>query len=235
MKAIIRRKSSMMGKVLEFERAYPSEDASHTALVTRLGEVVSQITARFTEALTGSDQRHAATVQRKALRRQLVRRARHVEAVVRAASETTPALLEVFTPAPRRASNREFIIAVRRLIELATIHQEVLIAAGLGNSVIGELATLLEQFDAISTAADAGLRERITANADLLALTADGMALVGLLDGLNAIRFEGQPVPLAAYTSARNVFGPFTRGGELLDEEITGTIPPAPRADDAAA
>ncbi|MGE3495039.1 MAG: hypothetical protein AB7N73_10105 [Gemmatimonadales bacterium] len=61
------------------------------------------------------------------------------------------------------------------------------------------------------------------------------MTLIGLVDGLNAIRFEGHPVPLAAYTSARNVFGPFTRDGELLDEEITGTIPPAPRADDAAA
>lgn len=235
MKAIIRRKSSMMGKVLEFERAYPSEDAGHTALVTRLGELVSQINTRFTEALTGSDQRHAATAQRKALRRVLLRRVRHLENVARVASATTPTLLEAFTPVPLRVSNRAFIVAVRRLVELATVHQEALLAAGLGGTLTAELGERLAEYDTISAAADAGLREQVTANADLTALAREGMDLVGLLDGLNAIRFEGQPVPMAAYASARNIFGPFTRGGEVLDEDITGSIPPAPRADDAAA
>ena len=39
------------------------------------------------------------------------------------------------------------------------------------------------------------------------------LATVRVLDGLNAVRFADQPGERAKWESARNVFGPVTRGG----------------------
>jgi len=42
MQATVRRKLSMAGRVLRFERSYPSTDASHTGVVDRLEQLLSR-------------------------------------------------------------------------------------------------------------------------------------------------------------------------------------------------
>jgi hypothetical protein len=52
--------------------------------------------------------------------------------------------------------------------------------------------------------------------------------MVQILDGLNAVRFAKEPELLAAWKSARNVFGPFTRSREDEPEEgVIGLLPPS--------
>ena len=51
--------------------------------------------------------------------------------------------------------------------------------------------------------------------------------MVQILDGLNAVRFAKEPELLAAWKSARNVFGPFTRTRDDEPEEgVIGLLPP---------
>src|SRR5690606_6403840 len=71
-----------------------------------------------------------------------------------------------------------------------------------------------------STAADTGREAHVQARAVFTTLRSDVLEVVRVLDGLNAARSPGQR---AKWESARNVFGPVTRGGEVTDPTLLGS------------
>lgn len=223
MEAIIRRKLSMAGKALAFERANPATDASHTNVVARLDALVTRTDAVFLQERKGSVGQQAATNRRHELRDQLHIRMRHLVTVAKAASRTEPALAGQFVAASISAPNRIFIGTAKVLLELATQHQDSLVAAGLGTSFVAEATDLIAQFEAVSLDGDNGRRNHVEARADFAGLVAECMEVVGVIDGLNRVRFEKEPELLATWKSVRNVFGPFVKKEEALP---SAALPP---------
>ena len=80
--------------------------------------------------------------------------------------------------------------------------------------------------------ASAGRQQHAGATADLRAVAAEIVALVERINALNRHRFRGDPDLLAAWDSARNVFGPIKRStGPPASEPPPNPPPVTPPAD----
>jgi hypothetical protein len=63
--------------------------------------------------------------------------------------------------------------------------------------------------------------------------SAECMELANVLDGSNRARFASDTKQLAAWESARNVFGPFTRSEpQAVDSSVVCEVPSTPAADE---
>ncbi|HRP08695.1 MAG TPA: hypothetical protein PLL69_09415 [Gemmatimonadales bacterium] len=76
----------------------------------------------------------------------------------------------------------------------------------------------------MSGAADDARGDHVGARAALLELTREVLELLKVLDGLNTVRLAGQADLLAEWTSARNVFGPVSRGSAVTPPEQLGGL-----------
>jgi hypothetical protein len=227
MQAVIRRKLSMAGKALAFERAHPSTDASHQAVVARLEEVVTRVDAVFTQERLGTVGARAAAARRKTVRRTLRMRIRHLARVGAIAAAEDPLLTGKFIPPSYSGPNRIFLGTAKALLLEATTHQEALLASGLGESFLADFTAAITAFEAAAEEIATGRREHVAARVDFDELGKECIAMVQILDGLNAARFAKEPELLAAWKSARNVFGPFTRSRDDEPEEgVIGLLPP---------
>jgi hypothetical protein len=226
MDATTRRKLSMAAKALAFERAQPSEDASHAAVVARLTGVVAAADLAVGTEEAGTREERLARRRRRMFRRALRERLRHLDRVSRVSGG---ALSGKFAPPPHNAPNRAFIAAARRRFEDATAAQEALLAAGLGGSFLLELEAGLAEFDREGTSADDARGDHVRARSELGSLAAEAVRQVNVLDGLNATRFATQPALLDEWRAMRNIFGPVSRSsGE--PELPTAEEPSAPNA-----
>lgn len=237
MDSITRRKLSMARQALAFERAHPSTDTSHQAVVTRLQELVGRVDAVFIQERTGSVGERAAAARRRAVRRTLRMRLRHLARVGAIAALTTPALTGKFIPPEPAGPNRVFVGVAKALLKEATEHQAPLLAAGLGDGFLADFTAAIAAFEFEAGEITERKLDHITARADLDRLGKECIAMVQLLDGLNEARFQKEPENLTAWRSARNVFGPFTRkADEEQDPSVVGLLPPTtPVADQIAA
>lgn len=238
MDAKTRRTISMVKRVLAFETAHTSDDASQIAIVTKLQEIHSQLATLLETENAGRVEERAATNRRQRIRRDLKRQVRHLLMVVDIAAETDPDLAAHFVGPEAGAPNRQFYTVVRSLEALAREHEALLLTAGLGQTYLTDLTTNLEAFDAASAATDAGRGDHVDARSDLLAFTTKCIDLVRVLDGLNQARYIMTPERLRLWDSARNIYGPVGREGGA--EEATPDAPAAgasesPAADQAAA
>ncbi|MCA9767433.1 MAG: hypothetical protein KC485_01240, partial [Gemmatimonadetes bacterium] len=97
----------------------------------------------------------------------------------------------------------------------------------------------LAAFAAASDESGASRNAHVDARSSLLAVAEQCRDLVGVLDGLNAARYAKTPERLAAWESARNVYGPVTRSsGSDADADVATPEAPAPTtppADEAVA
>ncbi len=237
MQAVIRRKLSMARRVLAFEQAHPSGDSSHQGVVAKLTTIIGRVDTVFSRQHLGRLAEHSALARRKGTRRILRMRLRHLVTVAAIVSRDDTSFLETFAAPKYYGPNREFIGIARAFLEKATLHAEPLIAAGLGNNFLDDLANAINAFEIASAEADDGRREHVTARADFSELARDVANCVGILDGLNAERFAREPEVLAAWTSARNVYGPIRRKTQVEIPEVAGYLPPpaAPGASQLAA
>jgi hypothetical protein len=225
MDSITRRKLSMARLALTFEHKHPSTDPSHQAVVTRLEALVGRIDAVFTQQELGTVGERAAAARRRTVRRTLRMRLKHLARVGAIAALETPALTGKFIPPMASGPNRVFVGTAKAMQREATTHHDLLLAAGLGADFLQRFDTAIADFEAAAAAASEGRLDHIAARADFERLGKECLAMVKLLDGLNEARFEKEPEQLAAWQSARNVFGPFTRlRGET--ETPMGLLPP---------
>ncbi|MES2304964.1 MAG: hypothetical protein V4558_05630 [Gemmatimonadota bacterium] len=233
MQAIIRRKMSMAGKALAFERAYPATDESHAGVVARLAALVTKFDSIISQERSGAVGEHAAVARRKKLRQDVRERLRHLVRVADFAAKENPDLAGKFVGPQYNGPNRVFLGIARTLLQQATDQQDLLVKAGLGTTFIEDLTKSIAAFLAASLDLDAGRRNHIGARADFGHIADQCIGLVGVLDGLNTARFSDDPDLLAAWKATRNVFGPFTKHD--IEDGVVGSIPPAPGADEKVA
>jgi monoamine oxidase len=211
MQAVIRRKLSMAGQVLAFERAHPSTDPSHQVVVTRLAALVGRVDEVFTQERMGTVGERAAARYRRRVRRGLRMRMRHLVHVGAVAAVDDPHLTGKFVPPPTGCPNRVFLGTARALLLEATAHHDTLLANGLGTAFLIEFAEAIKSFERASIAIDTGRRDHVAARVDFTELARTAVSLVRLLHGLNSARFAREPEVLAAWESAREAGHPKRR------------------------
>ncbi|MES2306990.1 MAG: hypothetical protein V4558_15925 [Gemmatimonadota bacterium] len=233
MQGKIRRKLSMAARALDFARTHASTDAGYTTIVTRLEERVARADTLAIQELDGVGGESAAVARRADLRHTMHERLlRHLARVAGLATRAHPELAGQIVMPRTNIPNRAFLTAAKSMLAGATARTDLLLPFGLGDTLIPELTKAIEQFDAATSTAHSGRVGHVGARADLTAVTEECVALVGVLDGLMATRYNGDAENLAAWESARNVLGPFVKKSKEEAQAVTPA--PAPGAEKAA-
>ena len=150
----------------------------------------------------------ASTARREALRRRIHHGLlKHLVSVAELAATEQPGLEERYEVPATNAPNEKFRTIARRMLEKGQSQQELLAKHGLSDSLLPDLAAAVDEFDASVAESNEGRRGHVGARAELKAVSDEVMLLVGMLDGLNRYRFEGNAELLAAWESARKVMG----------------------------
>ena len=198
----------MAVRVRDFSRAKPSTSANYTLVLDQLDGCIVKLEALSKQEQDGVTASRAATARRKALRQRIHQGLLgHLVSCAELAAAGKPGVDERYELPETNAPNEKFRVAARRLLEQGQAEQELLVGHGLSDTLLGDLSTALDQFDASVAESNEGRRGHVGARAELKAVSDEVMLLVGMLDGLNRYRFEGNAELLAAWESARKVVG----------------------------
>jgi len=214
MDAMVRRKIEMAARVAEFSRSNPADDPSYEMLVAKLESLLAQGAVLAERERVGRLASRSAARRRLALMRALeVKLMPHVIRVARVAEKESPEVGGKFAfPRDTRAT-QTFLTAVAGMVATAEASRELLVRHGLSAQVLEAVAKAVEELRSNIGAMTVARREHIEARAAFRVLAAEMMQVVGVLDGLNRFRFLSDPARMGAWSSAKNVVGPFVRGG----------------------
>ena len=215
MNAVLRRRLERAARVRDFFRAHKTDGAGEGTALARLEELLQRAEALAAQQQTGVVATRSATLQRDKLRRGLQTEIlRYLVAVGAVAAKENTALLAQFRLPRTSASNQAFITTARRMLELASAQKELLVSQGMSATLLDDLTAALGEFEQTLEATRAGRRDHVGASADLQAVTKEIAEQVRVLDGLVRYRFKGNAELIAAWSSARNVLGPFKAPSE---------------------
>ena len=107
-------------------------------------------------------------------------------------------------------SHQTFVTAAHGILEKASALKDVLISRGMATTLLDDLT----EYEKTLEATRAGRRDHVGASSDLNAVASEIAEQVCVLDGLVSYRFGSNPELMAAWTSARNVLGPFKSKSE---------------------
>lgn len=220
MDARTRRTLSMAEKVLRFEREHPSEDPGQQATTARLEGLLTEASALVTQENLGHASESAARNRRRRTRAALHKALRHLVNVADVVARQLPTLEGEFVMPKHGSPGRKFIGQARTLLAQAGEQREAFTAAGIGTGYFEQAEAAIAAYDAAGGEADEGRGAHVRAGALFREITSEVLATVRVLDGLNAARFADLPGERARWESARNVFGPVTRGGEVIDPAV---------------
>lgn len=223
MRAKTRWVFSMVKRVIAFETAHPSDDASHAAAVDSLKELYATLPTVVEVENLGRRTERQSTARRKDARENLLRQARHLVRVAEIAQRTEPALKGSFVPPRHGAPNRTFLDAARSLQPPLEANLELLLASGLGSTFQEEFTAGLTAFEEASQTSTESRNAHIEGRNGLLALADACRQLVWVLDGLNKGRFRDLPDRLDTWRAASNVYGPVNRSGADAAAETPAT------------
>lgn len=219
----------MVARVLDFAAAYPSTDASYTALVTRMRDRASRADELAVQQRDGRMQQLAATGRRRAARDTIQRvQLRHLVRVAGLAAKDHPELKALVAKLPKAGPHKTIITVAKALYTAAITQKNALVAAGLGDTFLDELKSSIADFDQATLDVHTGVRAHVGAAADLMSVTDECVQIAALLDGFYQVRFRAVPEAMAAWTSAHNVVGPFQHRAALGDTPATPIEPGAP-------
>ena len=236
----VRRKVARGPGALGFQKANPSTDPGVVVLFTRLGQLVDRAKVLVQERGEKHNAFRAGTDRRAQHRRRLrVGLLRLFSRAGQAVARTEPALEQKFRSIRPRITSLDFAASARSLIDAAREAGEKLAPEGITPALIDEAAALLAQYESAAVEAGESKNLRIKARAELSAVAAEIMGVLGRLDGLLRHRLADNPELLAAWDSARTGTGPIqsrTNGHEPAVQPPTGvTPPPDPAAGQARA
>ena len=209
MNKVLRRRLEMAERVRDFLRAHQTDGVGQGLGLAKLEELVTRAQALAAQQRVGVAMSRRATKQRNEVRRVLQGKIlKYMRVVGRVAAKQNGELANQF-PLPAANSTTEALLtAARATLEKATAQKEVLIALGMSQKVLDELAAALGEFDKTLEATRAGRREHVGASADLEALGLELAEQVKLLDGVVQYRFGDDAELMGAWASVRNVVAP---------------------------
>jgi hypothetical protein len=209
MKSRTRRRIEMGRSVLAFCEAHPDTSAGHAKTLSSLKEALDRAAELIRLQRDGFADVRGATVQKRDLRRIIVRtQLRHVVRVAELAASEVPEVLQKFVLPREQIPYLEFQAAAHALVAEALNQTELLVKHGLAETLLEDLVKNLELFDKAMGQSTDARRTHVTASAELDAIGDEIVHLVKVMDTLNRSRFHGSVELLAAWESASNVFGP---------------------------
>jgi hypothetical protein len=208
MKATTRRKLDMANRVQGFCRAHPAVDPGYSTVLAHFEDCLTRAEQLAKTQLGGLVAVHASTAHRQQLRRAVQDQLRHLARVGVLAAKTQPELAGHFRLPRINANSQVYRTAARAALDEAVARRDLLLAHGMASSLIDDLTAALTQYDEAVEQARAGRQTHVGAVAELAAVTAELMDMVGYFDGLNRYRFRNDAELRAAWASARNIVGP---------------------------
>jgi hypothetical protein len=221
----IRRKLEMAARVRDFARAHPDANPGHTAAVARLEDRVARAEALAQQEVAGRKTVTGAVVARDQLRGEIRGTIALLVGLARPAAREEPELAAGIVRPRTNVSNQSFLTGARVAAATAVGHRELLQRYGMPDTFPEDLGRMLDRFEATLNEKHAGRAAHVGARAELNAVTAEIMQLVGQLDALNRFRFKRDAEAIGAWRSARNVAWPLNDRGETAAEG--GTVRPA--------
>lgn len=209
MNKVLRRRLEMAERVRDFLRAHQTDGVGQGLGLAKLEELLTRAQALAAQQRVGVAMSRRATKQRNEVRRVLQGKIlKYMRVVGRVAAKQNGELANQF-PLPAANSTTEALLtAARATLERATAQKDVLLALGMSQKVLDELAAALGEFDKTLEATRAGRRDHVGASADLEALGLEIAEQVTLLDGVVQYRFGDDAELMGAWASVRNVVGP---------------------------
>lgn len=226
----------MFDKVRQFSRAHPSTDPGYAVVLNRFEGLLNSA-----EVLAAKNQEARTLVASAQSRRKEVRRVVHFQLlrylvkVGEVAAKTRAELVERFSLPRLKSTHREFVTAVRSMLNLAQAQKEALVSEGMSPVLLDDLARMLDELEERAGAATAAGLARVGSRSDLLDATAELMEMVGLLDGINRWRFGKDPDQLREWKAATHLQTAHRPSREAAPPSGSGTIPPSPGRETPAA
>lgn len=201
-----RRVVEMAQRALAFSHEHPDASAGYAAGLSRLEERYARAMELSAQQLAGITEVRAASARKYEIRRTLRQlHLAHIMGVARIAGHDVPGLADRFVVVPETAPYLTFRTSARSAEAAAIEHRELLVQYGLSERALETLTSLLDEFDVATQHVTEGRRLHVGASAELVSVAAELTAIVGVMDGFNRIRFEGEPDQLAAWRSASSV------------------------------
>ena len=222
MNRVISRRLEMAVRVRDFSDAHPSADPSFVTVLGRLKESIDRMVELSGQQVGGFLSKHSSTLRRRDIRRKLRDGLlRHLVTVAKHASTEKPELQAKFELPSHNLSNVRFQTVARKMLEQGEAERELLVKHGLSDTLLGDLAAAVAEFDASVAETNSGRQDHILAGAELRTVSEEVVQLVGMMDGLNRYRFQKEPQLLVAWESARHVVS----GPQAAKEEVAVTPP----------
>jgi hypothetical protein len=218
----ISRRLEMAVRVRDFSDTHPSADPSFVVVLGRLKEGIDRMVELSGQQVGGFLSKHSSSLRRRDIRRKLRDGLlRHLVTVAEDASAEKPELRAKFELPAHNLSHVRFQTVARKMLEQGEAERELLVKHGLSDTLLGDLAAAVAEFDASVAETNSGRQDHILAGAELRTVSEEVVQLVGMMDGLNRYRFQKEPQLLVAWESARHI----TSGPQAAKEEVAVTPP----------
>ncbi len=214
MNAVVRRRLEMAARARDFLRAHRTEVAPEETALARLEELLQRADTLAAQQRAGVVAARSATLQRAGFRGELQKLLKFVAAVGVVAAKDNPDLPVHFRLPQLGVSHQTFVTAAHGILEKASALKDVLIGRGMATTLLDDLAKDLAEYERTLEATRAGRRDHVGASTDLNAVASEIAEQVRVLDGLVSYRFGTNAELMGAWTSARNVLGPFRSKSE---------------------
>jgi hypothetical protein len=193
----------MAVRVVKLKLPPPDGDSGYAIAAAKVEELVTRGAAAATEQRDGLVDRHAASVQKRKLRREILAGPiAHLAKVGRVAEQEQHELGSMFRFRPGASNLLAVRTAAGSMLANAETHRDVLVKYGLSVPVLEEFGRLLQQFDAAVAMGDAGRAKHVGATRELDAIAAEIVRTVRVMDGSNRQRFKNDAQLLGAWINA---------------------------------
>ena len=218
----ISRRLEMAVRVRVFSDTHPSADPSFVVVLGRLKEGIDRMLELSGQQVGGFLSKHSSSLRRRDIRRKLRDGLlRHLVTVAEDASAEKPELRAKFELPSHNLSHVRFQTVARKMLEQGEAERELLVKHGLSDTLLGDLAAAVAEFDASVAETNTGRQDHILASAELRTVSEELVQLVEMMDGLNRYRFQKEPQLLVAWEAARHIMS----GPQAAKEEVAGTTP----------
>jgi hypothetical protein len=215
----IRRKLDMARRARDFCRTHPGQNPGHTAAIQRLEELVARAEALAQQQLAGRLAVSNAVLNKEQLRQEIHETFGLLMGLSHVAAREKPDLAVVARPRTK-LSYGAYLTRARVVANTCATHRALLTRYGMPDDLPTHLGAALDGLEQALQEKHAGRTAHVGARAELEAVMADIMLLVGRLDALNQICFRNNAEALAAWESARDVAWPMKDGKDGKDGKV---------------
>jgi hypothetical protein len=201
----IRRKLEMAGRVRDFCRTHPGHTPGHAAAIQRLEQLLARAEALAQQQVAGRLAVSSAVMNKEEYRQEIHDTIGLLAMLALVAAQEEPGLAGGITRPRPKLSHRAYLTRARVVANTFATHRALLTRYGMTDDLLTHLFAALDGFEQALREKNAGRAAHVGARADLEAVTADIMLMIGRLDALNQFYYRNNAEALAAWRSARDV------------------------------